>query len=151
MFSYLVSCFGLPRVTAGNADGSEPPTDHAKVRKLKLREVALMCDNFSSKRVIGEGSFGKVYKGSSQELGDVAIKVLDDESSQGWDEWVVSEQGGHKIATIGWCARDREVKRSTNAMMELPSHKKDKEAEGWEENQCRFVTHHPFSAAFSAP
>ena len=52
-----------------------------------------MCDDFSSTRVIGEGSFGKVYKGSSQELGDVAIKVLDDESSQGWDEWVVSEQG----------------------------------------------------------
>ena len=66
-----------------------------------------MCDNFSSMRVIGEGSFGKVYKGSSQELGDVAIKVLDEKSSQGWDEWVVSARRGHMDGVLRWMEREK--------------------------------------------
>ncbi|CAI5510152.1 unnamed protein product [Closterium sp. Naga37s-1] len=63
------------------------------LRKFKLREVRDMCDGFSSKcPVLGEGSFGMVYRGSAELDGravDVAVKRLSAESQQGVDEWLV--------------------------------------------------------------
>ncbi|CAI7929519.1 unnamed protein product [Closterium sp. NIES-54] len=63
------------------------------LRKFKLREVRDMCDGFSSKcPVLGEGSFGMVYRGTAELDGravDVAVKRLSAESQQGVDEWLV--------------------------------------------------------------
>ncbi|CAI5479138.1 unnamed protein product [Closterium sp. Yama58-4] len=80
------------------------------LRKFKLREVREMCDGFSSKcPVLGEGSFGTVYRGSADLDGravDVAVKRLSAESQQGVDEWLVRRAAwGVTFKTSGGCVR----------------------------------------------
>ncbi|CAI7772847.1 unnamed protein product [Closterium sp. NIES-53] len=83
------------------------------LRKFKLREVRDMCDGFSSKcPVLGEGSFGMVYRGTAELDGravDVAVKRLSAESQQGVDEWLAEVlildrlRHGNLVELVGYC------------------------------------------------
>lgn len=70
-----------------------------KVGKVKVsahiftfRELAVATDNFNPDCLIGEGGFGRVYKGYIENLDQVAVKRLDRNGTQGSREFF-SEMG----------------------------------------------------------
>ena len=80
------------------ADGGGPPP----ARRLKLKDFNGITNNFDEDAVLGEGSFGKVYRGVWTDTGTgkgpvtdaisvpVAVKKLNPDSFQGYEEWLVS-------------------------------------------------------------
>ena len=95
----MIVCLCFPSVTV--ADVSEQSLDSPASRKgnaykYRLNELKSATNNFSKKNVIGEGSFGEVFRGSVVDKGTgeqipVAVKVLNHDSQQGMDEWLVSK------------------------------------------------------------
>lgn len=55
----------------------------AQVRRFSLREMQLATDNFSESNIIGQGGFGKVYRGVLSDNTKVAVKRLTDYYSPG--------------------------------------------------------------------
>ncbi|CAN6459021.1 unnamed protein product [Victoria cruziana] len=53
------------------------------LKRFSFRELQLATDNFNSKRILGKGGFGNVYKGYLQDGTVVAIKRLKDCSHNG--------------------------------------------------------------------
>uniref|UniRef100_A0A7N0UJZ8 Protein kinase domain-containing protein n=1 Tax=Kalanchoe fedtschenkoi TaxID=63787 RepID=A0A7N0UJZ8_KALFE len=75
-----------------------------------LAEVVAATDNFKPKSVLGEGGFGKVYKGYLQSVNqEVAIKKLDCNGLQGAREFVAevvtlsSADHPNLVKLIGYC------------------------------------------------
>ena len=69
------------------------------MRIFTLAELRASTRNFKSENVLGEGGFGKVFKGWLEEKGPgshsstgtvIAVKKLNSESFQGFEEWQVS-------------------------------------------------------------
>lgn len=63
---------------------------------FQLSELRAITQNFSSNFLLGEGGFGRVYKGYTDEnlrsglkSQAVAVKLLDIEGLQGHREWLV--------------------------------------------------------------
>ncbi|KAL8136515.1 hypothetical protein V2J09_002516 [Rumex salicifolius] len=56
-------------------------------RKYSIHEIEVATDNFSKSKIIGEGSYGKVYKGSLDHT-PVAIKVLQQDASNKKEEFL---------------------------------------------------------------
>lgn len=75
---------------SSSADGKM--LGQTNLRIFSFRELKFATRNFRGDTVLGEGGFGKVYKGC---LGDkaaaevVAVKMLNSESMQGFREWQV--------------------------------------------------------------
>jgi len=66
--------------------------DVADLRAFTLAELKAATQNFRHGSLLGEGGFGKVYKGVIRSEGlPIAIKKLNSESTQGIAEWQVSE------------------------------------------------------------
>ena len=72
------------------------------MRRFTFKEVQVATQKFKEDNLLGAGSFGKVYKGSTDDwLGELpagqkralAVKMLSEESFQGLSEWMVSEDG----------------------------------------------------------
>jgi len=62
-----------------------------KLRVFTLAELRAATKNFRADSVIGEGGFGRVYKGLIRGEGlKVAVKKLNPEGFQGVAEWQVS-------------------------------------------------------------
>ncbi|KAK2970387.1 hypothetical protein RJ640_007515 [Escallonia rubra] len=56
-----------------------------QLKRFAWRELQLATDNFSEKNVLGEGGFGKVYRGVLGDNTKVAVKRLTDYESPGGD------------------------------------------------------------------
>ncbi|GAV60068.1 Pkinase domain-containing protein/LRRNT_2 domain-containing protein/LRR_8 domain-containing protein [Cephalotus follicularis] len=53
------------------------------LRRFQFRELQVATNNFSSKRILGKGGFGNVYKGIFQDGTNVAVKRLKDGNAIG--------------------------------------------------------------------
>ncbi|KAF2293038.1 hypothetical protein GH714_035585 [Hevea brasiliensis] len=56
-----------------------------QLKRFAYRELQLATDNFNEKNILGQGGFGKVYKGVLQDNTKVAVKRLTDFESPGGD------------------------------------------------------------------
>ncbi|KAL2530005.1 putative serine/threonine-protein kinase RLCKVII [Forsythia ovata] len=99
-----------------DADASKRPsadgeTNAIKARKFTFAELVTATENFKADYFLGEGGFGKVYKGHLQDSDQiVAIKQLDRNGCQGIREFVVEvltlSMADHPnlVKLIGYCA-----------------------------------------------
>ena len=79
----------------GSKPANEEPRGEEDVQgsdavEVSYAQLSAMCDGFARWRMVGVGTTGTVYRGNSKELGDVAVKALNSEMSEGWDLWLVS-------------------------------------------------------------
>ncbi|XP_022742812.1 probable serine/threonine-protein kinase PBL25 [Durio zibethinus] len=80
-------------------------------QRFTFRELAAATKNFRQECLLGEGGFGRVYKGTLQATGQVvAVKQLDRNSIQGNREFLVEVaqlsllQHPNLVSLIGYCA-----------------------------------------------
>lgn len=85
--------------------------NHAKARTFTYAQLLAATENFKSDYFLGEGGFGKVYKGQLEDTGQiVAIKQLDRNGLQGIREFVVevvtlsTADHPNLVQLIGYCA-----------------------------------------------
>ncbi|KAF7135849.1 hypothetical protein RHSIM_Rhsim08G0011400 [Rhododendron simsii] len=67
---------------AGEVDKRIP---FGQLKRFSWRELQLATDNFNEKNVLGQGGFGKVYKGVLSDNSKIAVKRLTDYESPGGD------------------------------------------------------------------
>ncbi|XP_042971429.1 probable LRR receptor-like serine/threonine-protein kinase At5g10290 isoform X3 [Carya illinoinensis] len=86
-----------------------------QLTRFSWRELQLATDNFSDKNVLGQGGFGKVYKGVLADNTKVAVKRLTDYESPGGDQAFQREVEMISVAVhrnllrlIGFCTTNRE-------------------------------------------
>ncbi|XP_057526137.1 probable serine/threonine-protein kinase PIX13 [Amaranthus tricolor] len=102
-------------------DGQLLPTPN--LREFTFQELKYATRNFKADNLLGEGGFGRVYKGWLESKHQtksgsglvVAIKKLNSESLQGFEEWQ-SEVGflgrlshPNLVTLIGYCWEDKEL------------------------------------------
>ncbi|KAL3642540.1 putative serine/threonine-protein kinase pbl7 [Castilleja foliolosa] len=92
----------------GTKDGS---SDKIAAKTFSFREMAVATRNFRSECLIGEGGFGRVYKGQLEGSGQVvAVKQLDRNGLQGNREFLVEVlmlsllHNSNLVNLIGYCA-----------------------------------------------
>ncbi|XP_058090535.1 probable L-type lectin-domain containing receptor kinase S.5 [Magnolia sinica] len=85
-------------------------------RRFQLKELRSATENFDDKNKLGEGGFGKVYKGFLKKTNEmVAVKRISKESDQGEQEFVAEVMTigflNHKnlVRLIGWCCEKKEL------------------------------------------
>ncbi|KAF5177816.1 Kinase family protein [Thalictrum thalictroides] len=93
---------------AGPKDGS---TTHIAAQTFTFRELAAATKNFRPECLLGEGGFGRVYKGRLESTGQVvAVKQLDRNGLQGNREFLVEVlmlsllHHSNLVNLIGYCA-----------------------------------------------
>ncbi|XP_059626706.1 probable serine/threonine-protein kinase PBL7 [Cornus florida] len=86
-------------------------TDDIKAKTFTFNQLVAATENFKSNYFLGEGGFGKVYKGILEDTGEiVAIKQLDRNGLQGIREFVVEvltlslADHPNLVKLIGYCA-----------------------------------------------
>ncbi|KAL2521274.1 putative LRR receptor-like serine/threonine-protein kinase [Forsythia ovata] len=86
-----------------------------QLRRFSLREIQLATENFSESNIIGQGGFGKVYKGILSDNTRVAVKRLMDYRSPGGEAAFLREVhlisvAVHKnlLRLIGFCTTPTE-------------------------------------------
>ncbi|CAI7841967.1 unnamed protein product [Closterium sp. NIES-53] len=118
----------VPQETLWCASGGATTTNSSgpggsgagSAKKFKLAELKAATNSFSKKGVLGEGSFGEVYRGTltdkvTGEVTKVAVKMLNAESSQGMDEWLAevlllpSLNHPNLVRLVGYCAEKGEA------------------------------------------
>ncbi|XP_052308615.1 probable receptor-like protein kinase At5g24010 isoform X1 [Populus trichocarpa] len=83
--------------------------------KMSLAEILAATHNFNPKLLIGEGGFGKVYKGTLETGMKVAVKRSDSSHGQGLPEFrtevmVLSKiQHRHLVSLVGYCDEGSEM------------------------------------------
>ncbi|CAI7894001.1 unnamed protein product [Closterium sp. NIES-53] len=100
-----LSLAALPDSTDGT--GGEQSILASNLRRFTYKELQAATNRFRDESVLGAGSFGKVYRGAMEEwLGELpkgekrplAVKMLDEESFQGFGEWMVRGGGGGSVS-----------------------------------------------------
>ncbi|KAL1197799.1 Serine/threonine-protein kinase PBL27 [Cardamine amara subsp. amara] len=89
----------------------EGPTAHIAAQTFTFRELAAATKNFRPECLLGEGGFGRVYKGRLESTGQiVAVKQLDRNGLQGNREFLVEVlmlsllHHPNLVNLIGYCA-----------------------------------------------
>ncbi|KAI3749620.1 hypothetical protein L2E82_20234 [Cichorium intybus] len=84
-------------------------------KNFTFKELAIATKNFKEECLLGEGGFGRVYKGKLEKTGEhVAVKQLDREGKQGNREFLVEIMilnhlcHPHLVNLIGYCAEGDE-------------------------------------------
>ncbi|KAM4089578.1 hypothetical protein ACB094_07G163700 [Castanea mollissima] len=102
------------RLTEGSANLSRPSNLNLSLR-ITLAELRYATKNFSAKFLIGEGGFGKVYKGTLRNGMKVAVKRSEAGHGQGIEEFhteiiVLSQiRHHHLVSLIGYCDERSEM------------------------------------------
>ncbi|KAL9672849.1 hypothetical protein QQ045_029102 [Rhodiola kirilowii] len=98
---------------ADEMDGNENDTGNTAAQTFTLHEVAAATDNFRPESYLGEGGFGKVYKGYLARVNqEVAIKRLDRDGLQGAREFLAEVvtlsyvDHPNLIKLIGYCVAE---------------------------------------------
>lgn len=84
------------------------------VRDFTYREMALATDNFNDSTQVGQGGYGRVYKGILYDNTVVAIKRAQEGSLQGQKEFLTEIQllsrlhHRNLVSLIGYCAEEGE-------------------------------------------
>ncbi|KAK7267480.1 hypothetical protein RIF29_20154 [Crotalaria pallida] len=63
-------------------------TSICSVKRFSLYEIQKATEKFSSKRVLGEGGFGRVYRGTLDDGSEVAVKLLTRDNQNGYSEFI---------------------------------------------------------------
>ncbi|XP_014496064.1 receptor-like serine/threonine-protein kinase ALE2 isoform X2 [Vigna radiata var. radiata] len=63
-------------------------TSILSVKTFSLSELEKATDKFSSKRILGEGGFGRVYSGTLEDGAEVAVKLLTRDNQNGDREFI---------------------------------------------------------------
>ncbi|GMY11375.1 probable LRR receptor-like serine/threonine-protein kinase At5g10290 isoform X1 [Fagus crenata] len=86
-----------------------------QLKRFSWRELQLATDNFSEKNVLGQGGFGKVYKGVLADNTKIAVKRLTDYESPGGESAFTREVEMISVAVhrnllrlIGFCTTQTE-------------------------------------------
>ncbi|KAJ7977029.1 Protein kinase-like protein [Quillaja saponaria] len=85
-------------------------TDHIAAQTFTFRELAAATKNFRAECLLGEGGFGRVYRGRLESSQVVAIKQLDRDGLQGNREFLVEVlmlsllHHPNLVNLIGYCA-----------------------------------------------
>lgn len=86
-----------------------------QIKRFSVREMQLATDNFSESNVIGQGGYGKVYRGVLTDDTRVAVKRLMDYRSPGGEAAFIREIQLISIAVhknllrlIGFCTTETE-------------------------------------------
>lgn len=84
------------------------------VKAFKFKELALATDNFSSSTQVGQGGYGKVYRGILSDNTIVAIKRAEEGSLQGQKEFLTEikllSRLHHRnlVSLLGYCDEEGE-------------------------------------------
>ncbi|KAF2584013.1 hypothetical protein F2Q70_00037636 [Brassica cretica] len=94
-----------------NDDANKEVTNNIAAKTFTFRELATATKNFRQECLIGEGGFGRVYKGKIEKCDKiVAVKQLDRNGQQGNKEFIVEVlmlsllHHKHLVNLIGYCA-----------------------------------------------
>ncbi|KAL7105005.1 hypothetical protein ACP275_07G018200 [Erythranthe tilingii] len=94
-----------------NSEATTPQEANADSKVFKFSELAQATNNFRPEGIIGEGGFGRVYKGRLPRTGQVvAVKQLNHNGMQGNQEFVVEVlmltllNDPNLVNFIGYCA-----------------------------------------------
>ncbi|CAL8131671.1 unnamed protein product [Prunus armeniaca] len=86
----------------------KPPSDPRRGQHFTKVEITNITSNYTS--LLGEGAFGKVYRGTLENKVEVAVKILSPRSSQGLEEFnnevaLLMSVADHKnvVSLIGYC------------------------------------------------
>ncbi|KAG6515970.1 hypothetical protein ZIOFF_026416 [Zingiber officinale] len=97
--------------TSTEATTRDAGNGNIEARNFTFRELAAATKNFRSECLLGEGGFGRVYKGHLENLGQVvAVKQLDRNGFQGNKEFIVEVMmlsllhHENLVKLIGYCA-----------------------------------------------
>ncbi|XP_039123747.1 receptor-like serine/threonine-protein kinase ALE2 isoform X1 [Dioscorea cayenensis subsp. rotundata] len=96
-------------VSLGSHMATCPPT----VKTFSLAELEIATEKFSSKRILGEGGFGRVYHGIMDDGSEVAIKLLTREDQSGDREFIAEVEmlsrlhHRNLVKLIGICVEKR--------------------------------------------
>ncbi|XP_073294798.1 serine/threonine-protein kinase CDG1-like [Primulina huaijiensis] len=81
-------------------------------KKYSYSEIQLATNNFSSDNLLGEGGYGRVYKGELKDGQQIAAKVRKEASTQGFSEFhsevYVLNFARHKniVMLLGYCCKE---------------------------------------------
>lgn len=99
-------------ITSGEDEGK---FSYGQLRRFSWREIQFATDNFSENNIIGQGGFGKVYKGILPDNTKVAVKRLTDYHNPGGEAAFLREVqlisvAVHKnlLRLIGFCTTSSE-------------------------------------------
>ncbi|XP_058094950.1 receptor-like serine/threonine-protein kinase ALE2 isoform X2 [Magnolia sinica] len=83
------------------------------VKTFSLAELEKATDKFSSKKILGEGGFGRVYHGEMEDGSEVAVKLLTREDQNGDREFIAEVEmlsrlhHRNLVKLIGICIEER--------------------------------------------
>jgi len=80
---------------------------------ISFENIVAATDNFSNRNMLGQGAFGKVYKGMLEGTKEVAVKRLSNGSGQGTEEFrnvvlIAKLQHKNLVKLIGCCIHEDE-------------------------------------------